>query len=146
MRSSPASTSRVATCGGRFWVSTEVHAFARAERRIDTEWPEKPTALVRARLAKLLLDRSEQSTAPNRRLELQMGSANVFLDVGFAAADADDLMERSTLLCELRRLHRRSVAGARCHTIRDVLNRGIAGSCAETLRRALQTARAIEGG
>lgn len=123
-----------------------VDAFARKVGRGEAEWPKKHASLIRARLIRLRLDRAAQTAGSRSRLEVQVGQANPFLDVGFAAGEANDLLERTRLLRDLRRLHRRSATGAHSHAVRDALNRGIDGNCVDTLRNAVRTARTMDGG
>lgn len=116
-----------------------VHALEREERRADEALLEKHLSAVRARLTRIQLDRAERVV---KRIPLQPSSINPFIDVGFGEAEAGDFFERAVLMSDLRQLQRRSTDSQLCHSVRDVLRRNIDALCTESLRAALQTARA----
>lgn len=115
-----------------------VHAFEREERRVDEPLLEKHLSAMRARLAKIQLDRAERQV---KRISLLPSSINPFVDVGFGEAEGGDLLERAVLMSDLRLLQRRSTESQLCHTVRDLLRRSIDTLCVESLKTAVQAAR-----
>lgn len=122
-----------------------LHASEREQRRVADELPEKQLSAIRAVYNKWLLDRENDCTGAQRRIELREEGDNVFLALGFAETQAVDFLERTRLLGRLQKVFRRSGNVPAPQVVRDALTRGIDGSCQESLRGALRAASRMSG-
>lgn len=123
-----------------------LHAFEREERRPDAPIPQRHLAFVRARLEDVLLDRQQSRSNESCRAEALAGSANPFVDIGFPAEDAAALLERATIVSDLRAVARRAPMNSRDAAVRQILAADILSVCPHAARTALTVAQGRPAG